>query len=119
MTDILKNWIAAYKAAWTSNDPADIRALFTDDAIYKHNPFDAEPWRGIDEILDGWLKSPDDPSEWTFEGVPLFYADGVGAIEGETRYSDGSVYANLWILRFGDDGRVNDFTEWWMQPKKD
>lgn len=117
MSDIVQDWIDGYRKAWTTNDAADVRALFTEDAVYRHSPFDPDPWLGAEEIVAGWTEHPDDPSDWTFEGHPVVYADGVGVIQGETRYSDGSVYANLWVIRFADDGRASEFTEWWMKPK--
>src|SRR5687767_5642522 len=47
-------WIDGYVRAWNSNDPADIRALFTQDAAYLSEPY-SRPWRGQDEIVRQWL----------------------------------------------------------------
>ena len=46
-------WMDAYRDAWISNDPAEIGALFTDDAVYSIDAF-AEPWRGREEIVRRW-----------------------------------------------------------------
>ena len=35
-----------YIMAWRSNEPDDIRALFTPDAVYATSPNEPEPWRG-------------------------------------------------------------------------
>ena len=43
-------WIDSYIQAWNSNDPADIRALFSQDAAYHTEPY-SPPWRGRDEIV--------------------------------------------------------------------
>ena len=47
-------------------------------------------------------------------------------IEGWTYYDRGDgeswteAYANIWLLRFGDDDRVREFAEWWVQaPRED
>ena len=35
-------------------------------------------------------------------------------VTGKVDYTNGNRYANLWVIRFGDDGRAAEFTEWWM-----
>ena len=50
----VRAWIDSYIQAWNSNDPADIRALFTQDAAYHTEPY-SPPWRGRDEIVRQWL----------------------------------------------------------------
>jgi uncharacterized protein (TIGR02246 family) len=48
--DLLRRWVDAYVAAWDSNDPDEIAALFTDGAAYYTEPSSA-PWVGRDEIV--------------------------------------------------------------------
>ena len=116
VNEIVQNWLDGYHVAWQSNEPDDIRALFTEDATYAGGPFDPEPWIGIEAIVAGWLDHRDESGEWTFEGAPLAYSDGVGLIQGRTEYADGNVYANLWVIGFAEDGRAHSFVEWYMQP---
>ena len=116
MNDIVQAWLDNYRTAWASNAPDDIRALFTEGATYAGGPFDPEPWVGREGIVAGWLEHRDEPGEYTFEGAPLAYSDGVGIIQGRTDYADGRVYANLWVIRFADDGRAESFVEWYMEP---
>lgn len=68
MTDraTVKSWLAGYVRAWTTNDPADIEALFTPDAIYRPTPH-SDGWRGHAAIVDGWLGRKDDPGTCSFE----------------------------------------------------
>lgn len=33
---------------------------------------------------------------------------------GETRYTDGQVFSNLWQLTFAPDGRCSRFVEWYV-----
>jgi len=61
-----------------------------------------------------WLTRRDEPDTFAFTW-DLAGVDGATAfVQGETRYTSGTVYSNLWVIRFGDDGRASSFTEWWM-----
>jgi hypothetical protein len=53
-------WVHGYIGAWESNEPAQIGALFTDDARYLTAPF-RQPWVGRDAIVAGWLDRQDTP----------------------------------------------------------
>ncbi|WP_375385731.1 nuclear transport factor 2 family protein [uncultured Microbacterium sp.] len=116
MDDTVQNWLDAYLRAWASNERADIEALFTEDARYAGSPLDPEPWVGRQGIVDGWLAHRDEPGTWSFEGAPLIHSDGIGVVQGITRYDDGRTYANLWVITFADDRRARDFVEWYMEP---
>jgi ketosteroid isomerase-like protein len=110
----LADWMAGYERAWASNDPDEIHALFTADALYFTTPL-REPWRGPQEIVDGWLERQDEPGGWTFEWQPLVDTPELAIVTGTTTYVDPSqVYSNLWVLRLAEDGRCSEFTEWWM-----
>jgi uncharacterized protein (TIGR02246 family) len=111
--DRLTKWIDGYLRAWNSNDPADIGALFTDDAAYFTAPF-RPPWRGREAIIEGWLDRKDEPGETTFEWKPVVVTADVAVIEGTTTYPT-ELYSNLWVIRLAADGRCSEFTEWWMQ----
>jgi uncharacterized protein (TIGR02246 family) len=110
-------WVDRYVAAWTSNDPADIGGLFTDDAEYRTEPY-AEPWRGRDEIVEKWLAARDEPGEWEFRYEQPAVADDVAFVEAWTTYGhEDKEYANLWVIRLDGDGRCSRFTEWYMQVR--
>ena len=117
MTDAhtVTDWVDAYRAAWETNAPDNIRALFTDDAHYLHEP-DDEPEIGHNAIIAGWLESRDEPgtTTWRWELIGL---DGDRAfVRGFTDYLDtGKLYSNLWVIDFAPDGRVSSFTEWWVK----
>jgi len=116
MTDTLTAWMTAYRDAWQSNVPADIRALFTEDAVFYKEPFN-EPLRGHEAIVAMWLKHQDGTFTSTFGWKPLSVTDDLSFIQGETDY--GSVkYSNLWVIRLAPDGRATEFTEWWMDQSK-
>jgi len=110
--DRVTAWIDGYVRAWNSNDPADIGALFTDDARYYTAPY-RPPWRGRDEVIREWLARRDEPGETTFEWKPVVVTDEVAVVQGTTRYPE-QTYSNLWVIRLDADGRCREFTEWWM-----
>lgn len=111
-------WVEGYLKAWSSNAEADIRALFTDDAVYEFRPNDPEPWRTQHGIVTGWLKRPDNPDEWAFEWHPLATEGATATIQGVTTYDDGTerkIFDNLWVITLEPDGRASHFTEWYME----
>lgn len=117
MTDLTTTWMQAYERAWESNEPEDIRALFTDDALYFTEPW-IEPWRGVDAIVAGWLERKDEPGNHTFTWSPLVVTDDVWVVQGTTAYASGRTYSNLWVIRPGGEGRAAEFTEWWMDQSR-
>jgi hypothetical protein len=113
MSQRVSNWIELYRTAWESNEPNDIRALFTEDAEYRTEPY-AQPWEGHAAIVEGWLEAADEPGETTFEWATVIENDELGIVQARTQYSDGPTYSNLWVIHFAPDGRAAAFTEWWM-----
>ena len=119
-----RRWVAAYENAWQTNDPDDIRGLFTDEAVYATQPW-GEPWAGVDKIVDGWLEARDEPGSYTFE----WEVSGVDGdrvfIEGRTVYAPDAgrpetrSYRNLWVIDLDEDGRARSFTEWYMTQPQD
>jgi uncharacterized protein (TIGR02246 family) len=114
-TDEVTTWVEAYRKAWISNDPDDVAALFTDDAVYEFRPHDPEPWRGRDAIASGWLEEQDSPETWTFAFEVLgTLDDGTALVRAVTEYlDDRPIYDNLWFITF-EGGRASRFTEWYM-----
>ncbi|MGH8773819.1 MAG: nuclear transport factor 2 family protein [Jiangellaceae bacterium] len=111
----LRAWMDGYVQAWTSNDPADIAALFTEDAEYRTEPY-ATPWRGHAEIVERWLAIRDEPGAAEFSWEPLAGTGDLSAATGQTTYrDDGGASSNLWVIRFAADGRCREFTEWYMR----
>ncbi|WP_374200333.1 nuclear transport factor 2 family protein [Arthrobacter sp. M4] len=107
--------MVGYEGAWTSNSPDDIRALFTEDAVYETRPNDPSPWRGHSEIVEKWIEAQDQPEDWTFEWTLLGIDGDTAYVQGLTTYLNGQpTYDNLWIIRFAPDGRASAFTEWFM-----
>lgn len=111
---IVVRWVDRYVAAWRSNDPDDIRSLFTEDARYFTAPH-REPWTGLDAIVAGWLDRKDEPGTWTFRSEVLGI-DGNGAfVRGWTTSETEPDCSNLWVITLAPDGRATEFVEWWME----
>jgi hypothetical protein len=116
MSDAIRQWMEKYITAWTTNEPDDIRALFTEDAVYATRPYDPDAWRGHGQIVERWLTAADEPDEWTFEWSPLGSDGDLHFVQGRTTYlGDRPSYENLWVVRLGPDGRASAFTEWFME----
>lgn len=113
MSGNLEAWITDYRRAWESNEPDDIRALFTEDAEYRTDPW-VVPWRGHEEIVAGWRKKRDAPGSTAFEWSELVATPDVSIIQGTTVYRDGPTYSNLWVIKLTSEGLAREFTEWWM-----
>jgi ketosteroid isomerase-like protein len=116
--DELQAWLDAYVAAWRSYDRDAIVALFTEDVSYAYHPYD-EPLTGAEAVADSWLADQDAPGSWEAEYAPALIAGDEAIVTGESRYSDGNVFANLWQLRFGPDGRCARFVEWYLLHPRD
>jgi hypothetical protein len=113
MTDPHTTWIEGYVRAWNSNDPAEIGALFAEDAEYSTEPYRA-PRRGREAIVQWWLDNEDAPGETTFTWQPVTITDDVAIITGTTTYPD-RTFSNLWLIRLNGAGVCREFAEWWME----
>ena len=122
MSERVTAWIDGYRRAWLSNEESDIRALFTDDAVYEFRPDDPAALRGADEIVAGWLRRADGPDDTTWEWHPVAEEGEVATIQGVTVYDAPTMQTtvdNLWVITFAPDGRASHFTEWYMERKKE
>ncbi|MFN2524768.1 MAG: nuclear transport factor 2 family protein [Actinomycetota bacterium] len=117
MRERFDGWVKRYLKAWNSNERADIEDLFAAEGAYFTEPY-AEPWRGREEIVAGWLKQEDEPGDTNFS-YEVIAADGdLGIVRGTTDYkSSGKSYSNLWLVRLDDDDRALEFVEYWMLIK--
>jgi len=107
-----EDWVGGYELAWRSGDRLHITALFSDDAEYFTAPW-REPVRGAAAIADWWI-AEEEPPGVTFEWEVVTESPETAVVQGRTVYPGAETYANLWVIRFADDGRARAFTEWWM-----
>jgi ketosteroid isomerase-like protein len=114
-----EHWLASYRDAWTTDDPAQIRALFTEDATYSPSPF-GKAWEGREAIVANWIDRGDSKNPWRFESELLAIEGDTGVLRGLTTYPASGeekeeVYSNIWVIRLARDGRARSFAEWWVQ----
>ena len=119
-------WLDRYIEAWRSNDRDQIGALFSDDAVYRYNPYvdESRALKGRDAIVAGWLDEPDEAGSWE-ASYEAYAVDGDRAVAtGTSRYAatdtdPEKTYHNVFLLEFAPDGRCSFFMEYFMlQPAK-
>jgi ketosteroid isomerase-like protein len=110
-------WCDAYVEAWRTYDEAAIGALFTADATYAYHPYD-EPLRGREAIASSWLGDRDEPGSWEARYAPLLIEGDRAIVTGETSYTNGRRFSNLWVLDFDGDRRCSAFVEWFMEQPR-
>jgi ketosteroid isomerase-like protein len=116
-TDEVMRWVAAYERAWRAGDLDAVGELFTEDAHYRTSPY--EPAKvGHAAIRGFWLE--DEGETFTVRAEPVAVQDRNAVVRLEVRYGDPlrQEYRDLWVMRFGADGRVEDFEEWAYWPGK-
>jgi ketosteroid isomerase-like protein len=109
---VVERWVEAYRRAWESNEPDDIRAVFVDDARYFPSPHD-EPWSGVESIVEGWIDNRDEAGSTGFEWEVVAVEGDVAVIRAVSTYPD-TVYDNVWIVTLDADGRAREFTDFWI-----
>jgi ketosteroid isomerase-like protein len=117
---LVEDWVAAYERAWRTAGTEPLAELFAGDAVYSMGPFE-ESARGMAAIAELWERErqgPDEEFEMTHEVVAV-EAD-VAVVRVEVRYGPPRHlhYRDLWIVRFGADGRCHRFEEWPFWPEK-
>jgi hypothetical protein len=119
MSERLDAWMDGYVLAWSTNDSDHISALFTPSAVYDPQTGDGE-WDGLDEIIERWQEIDDREDNWDFEWRPVVETEEVAVVAARVRYFDPPAsYRNLFVIRFGEDGRCDDFTEWYIEEELD
>lgn len=110
-------WLDRYVAAWRSGDREAIGGLFSADADYYYGPY-RDPVHGSDAIVADWTSNPDASGSWEAEYRPLAIDGEVAVAIGESRYTNGNTYSNIFVCRFDGDGRCTEFREWFMEHPK-
>jgi hypothetical protein len=123
-----QDWLDRYVAAWLSYDPQAIADLFAEDVDYRYHPSD-EPIVGRAAVVASWLgeddsgtaSSRDAPGTYDAEYAPVAVDGGTVVATGTSRYrkeAGGAVtriYDNCFVMRFDDEGRCRDFTEYYVR----
>jgi len=108
-TESVTHWVDGYLRAWATNDPADIAALFAEEAEYHESPYDTE-WIGRDEIVEGWQSRWDwQQGGWTFEWTITSITGPTVVITGVGHYKKLGNFDNVWTVTFDDSGLATRF----------
>ena len=124
----VERWLADYVTAWKSYDPDQIGALFSDDVEYLFHPYD-EPVRGRDAVVAAWVgesdhegaSERDEPGTYEATYAPVAVDGDVAVAAGRSTYTSEpggpvtDVYDNCFIIRFDEDGRCREFTEFFVK----
>jgi ketosteroid isomerase-like protein len=124
----VNRWLAGYVEAWNTYEPDEIKALFSEDISYRYHPYD-EPFRGHDEVVRAWRGEADRDEAGTRDDPGTFEAEYTAVVvDGDTAVAtgwssyrdspDGPVartYDNCFVMRFAEDGRCREFTEWYIK----
>ena len=121
----LQGWLDRYLEAWRSYDREQIGELFSEDVVCRYHAYD-EPIRGRDAVVESWFGAgegapdADEPGTWEAKYEP-FAIDGSNAVatgHSSYRHEPGGnfyrTYHNCFVMRFDDEGRCAEFTEWFM-----
>jgi hypothetical protein len=112
--DGFTNWLDRYFRAWASNDPADVGALFAEDAAYSTGPF-AEPQRGRATIVERWTSGVQMDVRSSFE--PLAVNGDVGAAHWNVRSRSVAGSLREWdgilVITFDANGKCREHREWY------
>lgn len=120
MTDrtAVREWVVAYERAWRTPGTHGLFALFAADATYLHSPYE-KPVVGIHAIGRMWNKDREGPDEVFTLTTEIVAVEGdTAVVRAEVLYGRPIVqeYRDLWLIRFGADGRCTHFEEWPYWP---
>ena len=117
----VQKWLDQYVEAWMTYDRQQIADLFNEQAVYYYSP-SSEPVRGRDQIVADWIDDNQDaPGTYKAHYHPLVIEGDRAVAQGRSTYyeDDGKTvareYDNLFVLRFDDQGRCLEYTDWYMK----
>jgi hypothetical protein len=123
--EAFRDWLDRYFAAWASNDPDDVAALFADGAVYWYGPF-REPTRGREAIVGRWVEGgPGEGFEFAFEPLAVTGRRGIAHWQVSFRDAERAARTELdgiLVLDFDEEGRCAEHREWYLRretPKED
>lgn len=114
-------WFDRYVAAWRSHDPGEIAALFSENALYRADPFD-DGVVGQQQIVAEWMEVFESDPEEEFEIAHEVVATNgdVGVVQGWITYTAGTNrddWRNLFIVELDDQDRCQSYLEWYMRRR--
>ncbi|MDZ5620915.1 nuclear transport factor 2 family protein [Nocardioides sp. HM23] len=114
----VEQWVADYERLWRTPETARLAELFLPDATYLPSPW-ARPMEGLDQIARFWAAERDGADEeFTMSSDIVAVEEDTAVVRVLIEYgAPGSrPWRDLWVVRFGDDGRCSSFEEWPFAP---
>ena len=111
-------WLSTYERAWRTAGTESLGELFTEDATYRQAPYE-KPVVGLDAIAEMWEGEREGPDEeFGMKSAVVALEDNVAVVRVEVEYGHSTPleYRDLWVIRFGGDGRCTSFEEWPFWP---
>jgi hypothetical protein len=114
----LETWLESYGAAWLARDAAAAGRLFTTDASYHENAFEA-PMRGRAAIEAYWARVTADQTEIKYESTPIAVSGHTGIAHWKASFklkSNGAIIEldGVFVLEFDEKGACKSLREWWF-----
>jgi ketosteroid isomerase-like protein len=116
----IRDWLAAYRHAWSTDDPVEVAELFSEDVRYFTAPY-REPLEGIEAVTAYWIGEEEGGIPWSFEYQVLAQEGDLFIVRAVTTYPEGTseaegpeTFHNLWLVTLDADGRARDFVEYFM-----
>jgi hypothetical protein len=116
----IDSWLSSYIAAWRSDSPEQVGALFAVESHYFTAPY-VTPLSGRDEIVAWWLEQHESEMEWTFDYEVLASNGNLHVVRGEATYPRSQrraggpeVYHDIWLITLDNNGECREFIEYWM-----
>ena len=119
--EAFRDWLERYFEAWVSNDPGDVEALFTRDAVYWTGPF-AEPRIGVEDIVAAWLGGPQEEVEYAYEPLAVEGELGIAhwrVVSRRDGAKERDEYDGILAITFAPDGRCVEHREWFSHRTTD
>ena len=115
--EAVTRWVGDYERAWREDDADAVETLFTQNATYRRSPYEPSA-TGHEAIKAFWLE--DAGRTFSMDAMVLAVENEVAVVRVDVFYRTPveREYRDLWLLRFGADGRVADFEEWAYWPGK-
>ncbi|MDQ4105429.1 MAG: nuclear transport factor 2 family protein [Actinomycetota bacterium] len=111
-------WVEGYERAWRAAGTGGLDELFSARVQYVPSPWGTAV-QGLDDLRRFWEANRDGPDEaftMTHEVVALEGSTAVVRVAVDYHGADTTRWRDLWVLKFGGDGRCAVFEEWPFTP---
>jgi len=114
-TEQVERWLEGYRDAWETRNADAAAALFTEDALYREQPYE-EPYRGRDGVHAYWSQVTATQSDIRFRYGRAVVSGSQAAVEWWVTLRNNGAEATLageFFLVFDADGLVRELREYW------